>query len=506
MRPPHRISSALAAVALASLSLVSPARTQGVEALGPPEPTVVDPNLAVRTIVKGLVTPTTMAFIGEHDILVLEKNTGKVQRIVDGVIRGPVLSLPVNTFSERGLLGIALHPDFPDNPGVYLYWSESSTGTVTADPLAVPLLGNRVDRFVWNGSALTLEKNLIKLRAFQFDSTNGIPRGNHDGGVLAFEPTGRGKESRERHNHADKGDERAKLLILIGDVGRRGQLQNLPDGPFGPGIPDDQFGGPQPDNAHLTGVILRLNDDGSTPNDNPFFKVGASMGGEVGANIQKIFAYGVRNSFGIAFDPQSGHLWTEENGDDAFDEINRVEAGFNGGWIQIMGPEGRIKDYKFIETGCGGACPQYRGLQQVRWDPARIADSPEQARQRLFVLPGSRYTDPEFAWKFAVPPAAIGFLDGDELGDEYEGNLFVGAATTRTEGGHLFRFKLTKDRLHLDVPSKVAENEDKHKLTGSEHLLFGRNFGIGTAIVTGPNGNLFVVSLTKGAIYEIYRR
>jgi glucose/arabinose dehydrogenase len=487
MRSPQRISSVLAAVALLSLSLIAPARAQGVEPL------------------KGLVTPTTMAFIGENDILVLEKNTGKVQRIVDGVIKGAVLSLPVNRFSERGLLGIALHPDFPDNPGVYLYWSESSTGTVTADPLAVPLLGNRVDRFVWNGSTLTLEKNLIKLRAFQFDKTNGIPRGNHDGGVLAFEPRDREKEKREG-SHAEERTERAKLLILIGDVGRRGQLQNLPDGPFGPGIPDDQFGGPEPDNAHLTGVILRLSDDGSTPNDNPFFNVGARMGGEVGANIQKIFAYGVRNSFGIAFDPKSGHLWTEENGDDAFDEINRVEAGFNGGWIQIIGPEGRIKDYKFIETGCGGACPQYRGLQQVRWDPERIADSPEEARQRLFVLPGSRYTDPEFAWKFAVPPAAIGFLDGDELGDEYEGNLFVGAATTRTEGGHLFRFKLTKDRLHLDVPSKVAENEDKHKLTGSEHLLFGRNFGVGTAILTGPNGNLFVVSLTNGAIYEIFRR
>jgi len=75
---------------------------------------------------------------------------------------------------------------------------------------------------------------------------------------------------------------------MIGDNGRRGQMQNLRDGPFGPGIPDDQFGGPEPDNAHLTGVILRLNDAGSTPQDNPFFEVGQEMGGEVGANIQKV--------------------------------------------------------------------------------------------------------------------------------------------------------------------------------------------------------------------------
>ena len=69
---------------------------------------------------------------------------------------------------------------------------------------------------------------------------------------------------------------------------------------------DDTFGGPEPDNAHLSGVILRLNDDGSAPVDNPFFAVGAAMGGEVGANIQKIFSYGHRNGFGMAFDPYSG--------------------------------------------------------------------------------------------------------------------------------------------------------------------------------------------------------
>jgi glucose/arabinose dehydrogenase len=97
-----------------------------------------------------------------------------------------------------------------------------------------------------------------------------------------------------------------KLYIFFGDQGRRGQLQNLPDGPFGPGQPDDQFGGPEPDNAHLNGVILRLNDDGTAPGNNPFFKFGASVGGEVGANIQKIFSYGHRNSFGTAFDPFSG--------------------------------------------------------------------------------------------------------------------------------------------------------------------------------------------------------
>src|SRR5262249_3349909 len=107
---------------------------------------------------------------------------------------------------------------------------------------------------------------------------------------------------------------------------------------------------PEPDNAHLTGVVLRLNDDGTTPADNPFFAAGAALGGEVGANIQKIFSYGHRNSFGMAFDPFSGKLWLQENGDDSFTELNLVEPGMNGGWVQIAGPVERIAQLKQIET------------------------------------------------------------------------------------------------------------------------------------------------------------
>src|SRR5215510_15398898 len=140
-------------------------------------PTVVDPDLTVDTIVTGLAQPTTMAFLGPNDMLVLEKATGKVQRVIGGVVQStPALDLAVNSFSERGLLGIALHPQFPRNPGVYLYWTESTatdaSGNLvdTAVPASTPLLGNRVDRFHWNGSTLTFEKNLIHLRAFPADA------------------------------------------------------------------------------------------------------------------------------------------------------------------------------------------------------------------------------------------------------------------------------------------------------------------------------------------------
>ena len=488
MRATRRTWRTALLVALCALAFVSSSRqTVRAQTVGP---SVVDPNLAVRPVVSGLMTPTAMAFLGPADFLVLEKTTGRVQRVVGGVIQGAMLDLAVNFASERGLLGIALHPDFPADPGVYLYWTESTTGADTNLLADTPLLGNRVDRYVWTGSSLVFDANVIRIRALQQDA--GQPeRGNHDGGVLAFGPDD-------------------KLYVFVGDVGRRGHLQNLPCGPTatcpGPTVPDDQFGGPAPDAAHLTGVILRLNDDGTAPADNPFFAVGAALGGEQGASIQKIFSYGHRNGFGMAFDPKSGALWVEENGDDSFSELNRVTPGTNGGWGQVAGPVARIAQYKEIETTFGG-----QSLQQLRWPPTNIADTPEVARARLFMLPGARYRDPVFSWKWEVAPAAIGFLSGRALGRELAGGLFVGAATPLLEGGYLFHFELSDERRTVDVDDarladRVADNLAKHDLTESETLLFGRNFGVATDIQTGPNGNLFVVSLTHGAVYEIFRR
>jgi glucose/arabinose dehydrogenase len=458
-------------------------------------PSVVDPDLAVRTAASGLDQPISMAFVGPNDMLVLEKATGKVQRVVNGVVQSTVLDLPVNSASERGLLGIALHPQFFIGGRVYLFWSESSTGEDSVELAEVPLLGNRVDRYVWNGSTLTFERNILRLRSFQADEGQPL-RGNHDGGVLRFGPDG-------------------KLYVIDGDTGRRGQLQNLVNGPFGPGIPDDQFGGPEPDNAHLTGVILRLNDDGTAPSSNPFFAAGEALGGEVGANVQKIFAYGLRNSFGMAFDPVSGDLWEQENGDDSFTELNRAEPGFNSGWVQIMGPPERIAQFKTIETTVTPSPPDpfaatYFGLQQIRWLPTNIADSPGEALSRLFMLPGAHYSAPEFSWKFEVAPAGIGFLESTALGLQYKNDLFVGAARVFLEGGHLFHFNLTGNRRKVAVDDprledRVADNLHKWEITESESVLFGRNFGIGTDVLTGPNGNLFVVSLSDGVVYEVFR-
>lgn len=100
----------------------------------------------------------------------------------------------------------------------------------------------------------------------------------------------------------------------------------------------------------MSGVTLRLNDDGATPAYNPFFGAGAAIGGEVGANIKKVFSYGHRNGFAMAFDPYSGALWEAENADDAYAELNRVVPGMNGGWIQFAGPASRVSGWKRIET------------------------------------------------------------------------------------------------------------------------------------------------------------
>ena len=211
---------------------------------------------------------------------------------------------------------------------------------------------------------------------------------------------------------------------------------------------DDQFGGPQPDDAHFTGVILRLNTDGSIPTDNPFYEAGTSIGGEIGENIQMTFAYGIRNSFGMDVDPISGNVWISENGEDAYDELNLVKPGFNSGWIQIMGPASDVADYKEIET-TSLHNEDFPNLQQLRWGPENIADTRNEALRRLFRLPGSRYSDPEFSWEFVVAPAAIGFAKSEALGAAYHGDLFVGLSVPLPVGGALFRFDVTSNRQRL---------------------------------------------------------
>jgi glucose/arabinose dehydrogenase len=475
-----------------------------------PAPVMLDANLGVRTVVSGLASPTSLAVIGPNELLVLEKSTGQVKHVVNGVVQHTLIDLAVNNASERGLLGIALDPKFKTNHAVYLYWTQPADpapgdgtfpsvregpdepvlGTDTSDVLAVPLLGNRVDRFILEGDTLQFDENLIRLRVFQNDGVATPPGqgdegqaalGNHDGGVIRF-----GKDG--------------KLYVIIGDVGRRGLMQNNFLGP----IPDDQFGGPLPDDAHFTGVILRLNTDGSAPNDNPFFRFGRIVGllePELGANLQKVYAYGIRNSFGLTVDPFSGRIWDTENGDDSFDEVNLVRPGFNSGWIQLMGPLSRIAEFKDIEVN-----EFSQTLQQLRYPPSRIADSAEEARLRMLNLPGSQYSDPEFSWKYAVPPTALSFADAQSLGGDYARDLIVGNGA-----GQLLDFKLNGSRSGFRFDSAglqdlVDDNSAKFVPNESASLVFGEQFGIITDIQRAANGGMYVVSFTDGAVYQVFRK
>src|SRR5881409_1933762 len=378
-------------------------------ALGAPR--LTDPNLSITEITSGLSAPTTMAFIGTDDILVLQNDNGQVRRVIAGVLQpSAVLDVAVDNFSERGMLGIAVHPNFPTTPFVYLYYTESSTsGDTSGSPAA-----NRVYRYTWNGTMLTSPILILDLSV--------SPGPNHDGGVITFGPDG-------------------KLYVVIGDLNRDGQLQNFPGGP----APDD------------TSVIFRLNDDGSIPSDNPFF----SQGG----NVAKYYAYGIRNSFGMAFDPVTGKLWMTENGPNSFDEINLVDPGFNSGWEKLMGPDSRNSN--------------------------NVTD--------LFSIAGSHYADPKFSWLNTVGPTAIVFLDSANLGSEYEDDVFVGDINN----GNLYRFKPNGTRNGFvfsgaGLADLVADNNAE-----LDETIIGTSFAGITDLKVGPDGRLYIVSFGEGKIYAI---
>jgi glucose/arabinose dehydrogenase len=233
------------------------------------------------------------------------------------------------------------------------------------------------------------------------------------------------------------------------------------------------------------------------------------VGGEIGATSEDL-SYGHRNGFGMAFDPYSGQLWETENADDAFSELNRVEAGMNGGWIQMAGPLHRFFDFKAIETTMFGGA-----LQQVRYPPTRLAHAPGLALTRLFMLPGAKYSDPELSWKFESGPAGTAFVHGSALGEENDGTLWIGSSRAFQQvggtGGSLYRLRLTRNRMRVDISDprlaeRVADNLTKFDGTESESLLVGKGFGTTPDIEQGPDGNLYVVSITDGVIYKISRK
>jgi glucose/arabinose dehydrogenase/plastocyanin len=439
-------------------------------------PQMTDDTLQVHTVASGLTQPTAMALIGADRFFVTEKSTGRVYLVADGEYGERVLDLAVNFFDERGLLGIALHPDFEANPYVYLYWTASGEGTGeggmlgddTEEEFVLPDLGNRVDRFAWDGEQLTWDRNIVQLRSNTLDTdTSGRIRGNHDAGPLVFGLDG-------------------TLFIVNGDQNLRGQLQNLTEGPA-------------PDDMNFTGVVLRVNADGSIPKDNPFYEVGARIGGEAGENVQAIWAYGVRNSFGLAIHPDTGALWETENGDDSWDEVNIFPAGSNSGWWQTMGPLARFEEYRQIEVDSED------GTDNPDVPPELLAETAEAAQLRFLQLEGSSFVEPVFAWKYPVAVTSIGFMTDDGLGETSVNTAWLGTVLTDS----LYRYPLADDASGFDfaddpgLADLVDDNSQKGDLGESAEYVVGTGFGTITHIVPSSDGALFVVSLTGGAVYRV---
>ena len=444
-----------------------------------PAPTVYDTNLAVRSVVSGLNQPIGVAFLGPDSYFIIEKASGQVKWVRPVARRADDHGRARPSREQQLRARSAEHraaPELPDQPrGLSLLDGEQHGcrfGCRRRSRQCRPRR-TRLERRIRSAAVSTAScgtarrsafaQNLLVIRSFQADPTQPL-RGNHNGGVIKFAREGG----------------RARLYVVMGDQGRRGQMQNLEFGApadpiLHPNFPDDdQFGGPEPDQAHLSGVVLRLNDDGSAPDDNPFFNYGRELingGKPPSAQLQKVFAYGVRNSFGLDIDPASGDVWIQENGDDSFSELNRVVPGQNGGWVQVAGPVSRIAEFKAIESGTFFLSPgKYAGMQQVRFPATLLADTPDQVLSRLFMLPGATYHEPEFSWRFEIAPGGMGFLRGRNLGPQYENDLFMGAAVPAMDGGYLFHFNLTGNRRKIGVDDpriadRVADNLEKHNFT-----------------------------------------
>ena len=410
-------------------------------------PTVVDlsSGLVIEKYVGGLDFPSSMAFLGPDDILVLEKNNGQVRRIVNStMLEEPVLDVPVAIKGERGLLGIAVSKDIQNNATfVFLYYTESSRDGGDVD--GIDPLGNRLYRYEFLAGKLVNAKLLLDLPAKEAS--------HHNGGRIAIGP-----------------DE--NIYLTVGDLQDPGQttlnhittVQNVADSLY----PDGTSG------------ILRLTQDGEP--------VSNIVGGR--SPMGFYYAYGIRNSFGIDFDPITNDLWDAENGPDFGDEINHVEPGFNSGWRRVQGMAQDLDQAvnSLVQfPGILGRDGSLIGtLQQFWFEIAGTA--------------GGRYSNPEFVWDTTIAPTAIKFLNSDAFGEEYVNDLFVASYTT----GYIYRFELNDARtafvLNGDLADGVAD-----EFTEPDELIFARNLGRITDMAIGPDGYLYVLTIvgSEGTIYRI---
>ncbi len=234
-----------------------------------------NPDFADTQIASGIFQPTSMEFAPDGRLFILRQN-GTIRIYQDGaLLPTPFATIPVDNVGERGLLGLAFHPNFASNNYLYLYYT-----TNTAP------VHNRISRFTANGNVVVPNSETI---IFEMDNLGTAT--NHNGGQLAFGLDG-------------------MLYAAIGDGAEDpGDAQSL---------------------DNLFGKILRLNPNGSIPSNNPFYN-------STTGNNRAIWAYGLRNPFAFDIERISGRMFINDVGNTAFEEINQGQAGANYGWPLVEG-------------------------------------------------------------------------------------------------------------------------------------------------------------------------
>lgn len=397
------VAAAAVAVALAVLFFAQSAGTEIVPAAGP---SLRDSELRVELVAQGLQVPTSMRFLDNDNILVLQQQ-GQVMLVSNGqLVEKPVLQVEVEAVAEQGLLGIAI-PD--GSTDVFLYLTENTEGDI---------LRNRVYKLAYDAQAQALGNGTLIL------DLPGEPGPFHNGGKMAIGPDD-------------------YLYTAIGDTNAGG------------GMLDNDATGREPDDKS---VVYRINmETGQGAQDNPFY-------GHEDEKMHRYFAYGIRNSFGMDFDPVTGNLWITENGEDEYDEVNLVRPGFNSGWHQLMGP----------------------------------MDRSDATEEDLVMFEGAHFRDPAFSWRDSVGVTDIEFLASDKLGEKYENNVFVGDINN----GNLYYFELNEQRDGFVLPGALSDAVADSTAEASAVRL-GSGFEGITDIETGPDGNLYVLSYIEGKIYRV---
>ena len=407
-------------------------------------PNILDSNLKADLIFQsefkregGTLSPvSSMAFIGVDDILLLNKNNGTVNRIVNGaMLRDPLIDVNVANERERGMLGIATSNNLTKDGVryVFLYYTESKnvdgsdtcrkTYSCTSDS---ETLGNNLYRYTLKDNRLIEPKLLLHIPSW--------PAPSHNGGVLKIGP--------DKNIYFTVGD-------LVGSVNEssRTKAQNYKNG----SVPDGRAG------------ILRVTQDGKSDFD-PIL--------ENRFPLNLYYAYGIRNSFGIDFDPLTGILWDTENGPEFGDEINLVEPGFNSGWEVVQGNWKTRYDAKL-----GGDLVAGKEIS----DPLK----------NEFVDFGGngKYSGPEFVWNQTVGPTQILFLKSDKYQIKYKNDIFVGD----TNNGYLYHFDLNEERSKLLLNGTLADGVANSTKELNE-VIFGTGFGQITDLEVSPDGYLYVLT------------